>query len=313
MKKDGEELIHDRIYQCPETKELWVYGLNDEDLFEVNGSGNKKIKIRLLGGQDNDTYYIASGRKVNLYDFKSNNIISNPEKCHYDPSALLCKTADGPACLTAPELETVKIVFGDVKTKKGEVIWTGYEPGTELQVASLKSVPTGPGGVWDVIRILGHQDKDYDWHHFDLDTEVAQADKAGIDVLTYDLSAFKAHGGKLLLYHGWADPAIPPGHTVLYYKEVLSKMGKKQDDWFKLYMEPGMAHSGGGNGPDQFNKMGVIERWREGGQAPDSIIASHVTGSSVDMTRPLCAYPQVAVYKGVGSTNDAASFSCKLP
>jgi feruloyl esterase len=100
---------------------------------------------------------------------------------------------------------------------------------------------------------------------------------------------------------------------VLYYKEVLNKMGKKQDDWFKLYMEPGMAHCGGGVGPDQFNKMGVIERWREAGQAPDSIIASHVTGSSVDMTRPLCAYPQVAVYKGVGSTNDAASFSCKLP
>jgi feruloyl esterase len=240
-------------------------------------------------------------------------IIGNPEKCHYDPSALLCKGADGPACLTAPEIETVRIVYSDVKTKKGEVIWTGYEPGTELQVASLRNVPTAPGGVWDVIRILGHQNKDYDWHNFDLDTEVAQADKAGIDVLTYDLSAFKAHGGKLLLYHGWADPGIPPGHTVLYYKEVLNKMGKKQDDWFKLYMEPGMAHCRGGDGPDQFNKMGVIERWREAGQAPDSIIASRVTGSTVDMTRPLCPYPQVAVYKGAGSTNDAASFSCKLP
>ena len=121
----------------------------------------------------------------------------------------------------------MRIVFGDVKTKKGEVIWTGYEPGTELQVGSLNTVPTSPGGVWDVIRILGHQDKDYDWHNFDLDTEVAQADKAGIDVLTYDLSAFKAHGGKLLLYHGWADPSIPPGHTVLYYKEVLQQDGQE--------------------------------------------------------------------------------------
>src|SRR5579872_3974704 len=238
-------------------------------------------------------------------------IIGNPEKCHYDPSALLCKSADGPTCLTSGELKTVQIVFGDVKTKKGEVIWTGYEPGTELQVGSLKTVPTSPGGVFDVIRILGHQDKDYDWHNFDLDSEVAQADKAGIDVLTYDLSAFKAHGGKLLLYHGWADPSIPPGHTVLYYKEVLNKMGKKQDDWLRLYLEPGMAHCGGGPGPDQFNKMGVIERWREAGEAPQAILASHVTGGAVDMTRPLCPYPQVAVYKGVGSTNDAANFSCK--
>ena len=260
-----------------------------------------------------ETLHKAVMDSCDALDGVKDGIISNPEKCHYDPSALLCKAADGPTCLTSGELKTVQIVFGDVKTKKGEVIWTGYEPGTELQVGSLKTVPTSPGGVWDVIRILGHQDKDYDWHNFDLDAEVAQADKAGIDVLTYDLSAFKAHGGKLLLYHGWADPSIPPGHTVLYYKEVLNKMGKKQDDWFKLYMEPGMAHCGGGPGPDQFNKMGVIERWREAGQAPESIIASHVTGSSVDMTRPLCAYPQVAVYKGAGSTNDAASFSCKLP
>ncbi len=240
-------------------------------------------------------------------------ILSNPEKCHYDPAALLCKGADGPSCLTAAELKTVQIVFGDVKTKKGEVIWTGYPAGTELQVGSLRNVPRAPGGVWDVIRILGHQDKDYDWHNFDLDTEVAQADKAGIDVLTYDLSAFKAHGGKLLLYHGWADSTIPPGHTVMYYKEVLATMGKKQDDWFRLYMEPGMAHCGGGPGPNQFNKMGVIERWREAGEKPEAIIAAHVTGSTVDMTRPLCPYPQVAVYGGAGSTNDAASFACKLP
>ncbi len=78
MKKDGEQLVHDRVYQAPQTKELWIYGLNDEDLFEVTGSGNRKIRLRLLGGQDNDTYYVASGRKVTLYDFRSNNIINNP-------------------------------------------------------------------------------------------------------------------------------------------------------------------------------------------------------------------------------------------
>lgn len=240
-------------------------------------------------------------------------IIGNPPACHYDPSALLCKNGDGPNCLTQAEVNTVKIVFGDVKTKSGDVIWTGYAPGTEMEVGALRTVPTGPGGVWDVIRILGHQDKDYDWHNFDLEAEVAQADKAGIDTLTYDLSGFKAHGGKLLLYHGWFDYGIPPGHTVSYYNSVLAEMGKKQDSWLRLYMEPGMAHCGGGPGPDQFNKMGVIERWREAGEAPGAILASHVTNGTVDMTRPLCPYPQVAVYKGVGSTNDAANFSCKQP
>jgi len=260
-----------------------------------------------------ETLHKAVMDACDALDGVKDGIISNPEACHYNPSALLCKNGSGPSCLTAAELKTVQIVFGDVKTKTGAVIWNGYPVGTELQVASLRNVPTAPGGVWDVIRILGHQDKDYDWHHFDLAAEVAQADKAGIDVLTFDLSGFKAHGGKLLLYHGWADPGIPPAHTVSYYKSVLATMGENQDDWLKLYMEPGMAHCRGGAGPDQFNKMGVIERWREAGEAPTAILATKVVNDRVEMTRPLCPYPQVAVYKGAGSTNDAASFSCKQP
>jgi feruloyl esterase len=239
-------------------------------------------------------------------------LIGDPTKCKFDPASMLCKGATSDNCLTQAEVQTVKIEFGDIKTKKGEVIWTGYEPGSELQVASFRSVPTAPGGGWDSIRILGHQDTNYDWHKFDLDADVALADKAGIDALTSDLSAFKKHGGKLLLYHGWADPGIPPGHTVMFYESVLDKMGKQQDDWMRLFMVPGMQHCSGGPGTDQFNKMAALERWREGNQAPAQIVADHVSGGQVDMSRPLCPYPQVAVYKGTGSTNDAASFSCKL-
>jgi feruloyl esterase len=239
-------------------------------------------------------------------------LIGNPHKCHFDPAALLCKGADSDACLTAPQVETVKIVYADVKTKKGEIIWTGFEPGGELQYASLRNIPTQPGGGWDSIRILGHQDATYDFHKFDLDSDVELADKSGIDAHTYDLSPFKKHGGKLLMYHGWADPAISPGNTVNFYNGVLEKMGKKQDEWLRLFMVPGMQHCSGGAGTDQFNKMAVLERWREEGQAPAQIVASHVTNGQVDMTRPLCPYPQVAVYKGSGSTNDAANFSCKV-
>ena len=238
-------------------------------------------------------------------------IVSNPETCHFDPSTLLCKGEDSDACLTAAQVKTVQIVYADVKTKKGEIIWTGFEPGGELQFASLKNVPTQPGGGWDSIRILGHQDANYDFHKFDLDSDVALADKSGIDAHTYDLSAFQNHGGKLLLYHGWADPGIAPGNTVNFYEGVLATMGNHQDDWLRLFMMPGMLHCAGGPGPDQFNKMAAIERWREDGKAPEQIVASHVTNGQVDMTRPLCPYPRVAVYKGSGSTNDAGNFSCK--
>lgn len=238
-------------------------------------------------------------------------LIGEPQKCRFDPAALLCKGADSDACLTAAQVKTVKIVFADVKTKKGEIVWTGFEPGGELQYASLRNVPTQPGGGWDSIRILGHQDANYDFHKFDLDSDLALADRSGIDAHTYDLTPFKEHGGKLLMYHGWADQAIPPGNTVNFYNGVLATMGKDQGDWLRLFMVPGMQHCSGGAGTDQFNKMAVLERWREDGRAPAEIVASHVTNGQVDMTRPLCPYPQAAVYKGTGSTNDAGNFACR--
>jgi feruloyl esterase len=262
-----------------------------------------------------DTLHKAVMDQCDARDGLKDGLIGDPHKCKVDLSAIQCKSGDADNCLTAPQIELAKIVYADVKTKKGEIIWTGFEPGGETQYASLRSIPTQAGGGIDSIRILGYQNADWDWRTFDLDRDVALADeKAGfIDAHTYDLSAFKAHGGKLLLYHGWADQLIPPGNTINFYNGVLSKMGAKQDDWMKLYMVPGMMHCQGGDGPDQFNKMGVVERWRESGVAPKEIVAAHVTGGSVDRTRPLCAYPQVAVYKGTGSTNDAASFTCKLP
>jgi feruloyl esterase len=117
----------------------------------------------------------------------------------------------------------------------------------------------------------------------------------------------------LLLYHGWNDTAISPGNTVDYYQSVLASMGGKQDDFLRLFMVPGMQHCGGGPGPNQINWMAALERWRESGQAPSRIDAAHIAGNRVDMTRPLCPYPQVAVYSGSGTTNDAANFTCKAP
>jgi len=113
------------------------------------------------------------------------------------------------------------------------------------------------------------------------------------------------------MYHGWADPAIQPEHSVVYYNSVLAKMGGKQEDFIKLFMVPGMGHCQGGQGPSQINWMSALENWREGGQAPAQLHASRVANNRVDMTRPICAYPQVAQYKGVGSTNDAANFVCR--
>ncbi len=125
-----------------------------------------------------------------------------------------------------------------------------------------------------------------------------------------DLKPFFSHGGKLLMYHGWADPGIPPMFSVEYYKSVVDKTGgaKKAADSIRLFMVPGMGHCAGGEGPNTFNAMDALSQWVEKGKAPEQMVASHSTRGSVDRTRPLCPYPQVAQYKGTGSTDEAASF-----
>ena len=242
-------------------------------------------------------------------------LLNDPRKCKFDPAALLCKAGSADDCLTQTEVEAVKLVYSSAKRKNGELIFPGKEPGSETGWAQILGPTPAPAMLpQGSFQYATYQDANWDWHTFDLDRDTTAADeKFGYVNAPPDLQGFKSHGGKLLLYHGWNDTAISPENTVNYYESLLKKMGGKQDNWVRLFMEPGMQHCQGGPGPDQFNKMAIIERWRESNTAPDQILAYHVTGNSVDMSRPLCPYPQVAVYKGVGSTNDAVNFSCKMP
>jgi feruloyl esterase len=171
-----------------------------------------------------------------------------------------------------------------------------------------------------MFRYLVHEDPAWDWRTFDVDRDAALADaKVGyMNASNPDLSAFKARGGKLILYHGWNDGgnggAISPLNSVDYYSNVLSQMGVQQGDWLRLFMVPGMAHCGGGPGTPQINWVAALERWREAGIAPDQLTGSRVNiNPRVDMTRPICPYPKVPKYNGVGSTNDAANFVCQTP
>ena len=250
------------------------------------------------------------------HDGVKDGVLNNPRACHFGPETLLCRgAADDDTCLTAPQLESVRRMYAPAKTKTGQAIFAGKDPGSELGWTAISGGPQPAGVSLGSFRVA-YAETNWDWRGFDLDRDLKVVDErvgATINAINPDLSAFKARGGKLLLYHGWNDTAISAGNAVNYYSSVLSKMGPKQDDWIRLFMAPGMQHCGGGPGPNQVNYVGALERWRESGIAPDQLIASHVTDNRVDMTRPLCPYPQVAVYKGVGSTNDAANFVCKAP
>jgi len=131
--------------------------------------------------------------------------------------------------------------------------------------------------------------------------------------MSTDYGAFKSRGGKLVMYTGLADPVTSPLDTVGYYEGVAKAMGgvDATQAFFRFFPAPGMAHCGGGAGPNTFDALAAVEAWVERGIAPDSIPASHSTNGQVDRTRPLCAYPAVARYKGAGSVDDAANFACR--
>jgi feruloyl esterase len=252
-------------------------------------------------------------------------IVSEPRACKFDPAVLACKAGpstalgagDGPGCLTAAQVENARSVWAPVTKKNGTLVYPGRSPGFEsgwripAQGAALNPLFT------DMPRYVGRQDSNWDPMTFDLETDLALALKnAGfVEASDPDLSKFKARGGKLLLYHGWADPGPAPENTINYYDAVNKKLGGKQDDWMRLFLMPGVGHCGGGVGPDQADFLGAIERWREKGEAPAQIIATRPAGrgGAPSMSRPLCPHPHVARYKGSGTTDEAASFSCVAP
>jgi feruloyl esterase len=271
------------------------------------GAAVPPAKVTLLGKAVLDACDAADGVK--------DGFLNNPRKCNFDYGSLLCKGAEADDCLTSAQVDSVKKAHAPLMNSKGALVYPGYAMGSEgtWRVLSAANGPAPTALSLGSYREVLHQDPNWDWRTFDVNKDVAALDeKHGyINAVNPDLSAFKARGGKLLQYHGWNDTGISPENSINYRESVLAKMGPEQDNWYRLFMVPGMGHCQGGPGPNQFNYMGAMERWRESNQAPDELLGSHVANNRVDMSRPVCAYPQVAVYKGVGSTNDAANFSCK--
>lgn len=251
-------------------------------------------------------------------------VIDDPRQCHFDPGTLLCKGADAPSCLTAPQVNAMRKIYDGAKNPRtGERIFAGWPRGSEMAGASPTENWSGyfvgkgePARVafW---RLWVFNDPNWDPRTFDFDRDLAYADSkmAVLNANDPNLRPFKNAGGKLVMYHGWADPVVPPEDGVRYYEAVEKAMGgaEKTTDFFRLFMAPGMAHCGGGPGPNTFDAVEALDHWVTRGAAPDKIIASHAIKGVVDRTRPLCPYPQVARWKGSLSTNDAPNFTCVNP
>jgi feruloyl esterase len=245
-------------------------------------------------------------------------LIADPTMCRFDPKTLECKGQSDESCLSAAQVAAARKIMSPARTSSGVEIFPGLEPGTELAWAGLVGGPEPVQTALDQFRFVVFRDPKWDWRTFDLERDLARAnevDRGTINAINPDLRPFAARGGKLLMYHGWADGSVAPRASVNYYNRVVKTMGgaAKTAGWLRLFMAPGMGHCGGGEGPNTFDMVSALEAWVELNHAPDRIIASKITDGRVERTRPLCPYPQVAGYGGTGSIDDATNFTCRVP
>jgi feruloyl esterase len=251
-------------------------------------------------------------------DGVTDGVIENPRGCRFDPQVVLCKDAAGVDCLTKPQVEAAKKIYGPAtNARTGEALYPGLPPGSELGWGPAAGGPA-PFSIPDShFKYVVFGDPQWDFRTLDFDRDIARAERADNGTLTAvnpDLGRFVTRGGKLLIYHGWNDELITAHNSVNYYESVRSTIGAARTDAaVRLFMAPGMAHCAGGPGPNQADWLTALEQWVEKGVAPTRIIASRTTNGVVDRTRPLCVYPQVARYNGKGSTDEAANFLCVAP
>ena len=258
----------------------------------------------------------AAVQACDAQDGVQDGIISSPRSCRFDPAVLQCKTEDGPDCLTAPQVAALRAIYhGPRNPRTGKVIFAGFEPGSEAMFPIQTAGPEPFGAAFTYMKDLVFQNPQWDFRSFDYDKDVARALQAGsaqLDVPPNGLDSYLAGGRKLLLSHGWADGLIPPMSTVNFYTRLTAHRGAAKTQGTRLFLIPGMGHCGGGDGPFLFNAIATLDEWVDTGRAPERIVVSNPPGAP-PRTRPLCPYPQEAVYSGVGSSDEEKNFKCAAP
>ncbi|MBS0335133.1 MAG: tannase/feruloyl esterase family alpha/beta hydrolase [Proteobacteria bacterium] len=252
--------------------------------------------------------------------------IRDPAACHFDPAKLACKAGQTPentngGCLTPAQLVSAQAMYTGRKDASGKVAFPGFSPGAEAQNGAWNAWLTGQtdearshamGYAFtnDALKYFAFQDPNFDFLKMDMLKQYPIAQKkmaAEIDAPNPNLSAFKARGGKLIQYHGWNDPAIPPRSSILYYEDVRKTMGDTSS-FYKLYLIPGMLHCAGGAGPSKVDWLADIDAWVTKGRAPGEIVAQGGPGQAPGgpPSQTLCPYPAVARKSG-------QSWACAAP
>lgn len=315
---------------------------NSQALLEDPGSYIPPVKVSMIES--------TAMQSCDEEDGVKDNVISNPLACHFDPAVLLCKVGESERCLTEPQIRALRRVYaGPVNPRTKRQIANGYEPGGEGS-ESFQSYVTGtkPGDSAQYVfgnafmRDLVFGNPQWDYKTFDFDKDVARVhdklDALPFDANSTDLKGFRRHGGKLIQYQGWTDYSVAPIDAIDYYMKVISTQQtqanadglKRTQEFYRLFMVPGMDHCGFGNGANAFgqipsapapnldaehNIITALEQWVERGTAPFHIVATKYVGNDkakgIQFQRPICPYPQTALY-AEGDPNSQSSFRCEV-
>ena len=262
-------------------------------------------------------------------------VISNPASIDFSPARDLPRAGDGTDGFSAAEIDALEQIYRG-PTLDGTAIYPGIPIGAEpagMKYQSGTFDPAPPASGW-ATRLFpdaeGYQqqrgnvetwlkylafrddDPDYNWQAFDIQRDLPELEyMAGImDVRKTDLSDFQRRNGRILMYHGWADTGVNPHMTLDYYQRVWQTMGPDTPEFFRLFMVPGMFHCRGGLNVDRFDVITPLIEWVESGVQPEGLIGARIEAGKVTRTRPLCAYPEVARYRGSGDPDVADSFRC---
>jgi feruloyl esterase len=274
------------------------------------------------------TITTAAVAACDALDGVTDGVMEDPRACTFNVDTMLCASGQTTGCLTADEIGVAKKIYAGPKNPRTNAqLYPGLPPGTEA----------GWSGYWggaepvraDYWRLWVFGNPQWNWWSFDYDRDVTYAEAVVgplVDQTSVDLAAFKARGGKAIVYQGWADPVVNAVDTIAYAERLRTAQGSQaaMDSFFRLFLVPGMGHCSGGSGTGHFGNQGgpspvvnadrdvlmALDRWVEQGTAPDQIVASRVVSGNTVRTRPLCPYPKKATYRGQGSTDDAANFTC---
>jgi hypothetical protein len=290
---------------------LFLTGLQSKSIwnYQLAGTGPGAIKQAKLPAISKAFY-----EKCDALDGLKDGLVENPLKCDFDPAKDLPKCAgdtDTPDCFTIAQVAALTKVYEGPRDSSGRQLFPGMPPGgdgaagTGFQLADsfMKFMAFDPaaGPAWD-------------FHAFNIETDMTRMSAVAtrIDATISDLTAVKMRGGKIVHYHGWADPGVSPKMSIDYYEAAIKTMGKKEtDDFYRFFPVPGMFHCQGGPGCGDVDWLSAAVNWVEKGIAPSMLVGAHLEKGETKRTRPICAYPSMAHYKGTGSIDAAENFICQ--